>query len=106
MGKAVKRMLLALGGIVFFSLLPLLPALIASTIASAHGCQLDEGGTHPCIVMGSDWGGTLYTMFVMAWLGIVTMQIGALAFLIWLGTALYLIARYLWRRGSSPEAGA
>ncbi len=51
---------------------PLLSAFLASWIAEANGCALHEGGTNACVIGGSDWGGTLYTMFVMGWLMLLT----------------------------------
>ena len=51
---------------------PILSMLIASGIASANGCILNEGGVHQCILLGTDWGETLNIMFVMAWLTLVT----------------------------------
>jgi hypothetical protein len=51
---------------------PLASAFLASWIADAHGCLLNEGGHNRCIIGGSDWGNALYTMFVLGWLMLLT----------------------------------
>ena len=30
-------------------------------IANSHGCKVDEGSVHPCIINGKDYGQLLYT---------------------------------------------
>ncbi|MEM8982169.1 MAG: hypothetical protein AAGC71_04030 [Pseudomonadota bacterium] len=62
--------------IVGLAILPLGSVLLASAIASYGDCQLHEGGVNPCVVFGSDVGGTLYSMFVMGWLGLLTLPLG------------------------------
>jgi hypothetical protein len=69
------------GIIVLWMFLPFIPVIIASLIASACGCDLDEGSAHPCIVFGKDIGRTLYAMGVMGWLGLLTFPTGFLALL-------------------------
>jgi hypothetical protein len=78
------------------TLLPLLSVLFASAVASAHGCALDEGSIHPCLVMGSDWGEALYGFGVLGWLMLVTLPLGGSALLVWL--LILLIHRWVWRR--------
>lgn len=63
---------------------PILSVLIASTVASGFGCQLDEGGSHPCMVAGTDLSELLYSMFVMGWFFFVTIPTGLIAALIFL----------------------
>lgn len=58
---------------------PLLSTLIAGAMASAHGCPLDEGSVHPCIVAGKDIGEMLYSMGVMGWLMLITLPTGLIA---------------------------
>jgi len=58
---------------------PVISVMIAGTVANAHGCDLDEGSIHPCVIGGTDYGSTLYTMAVAAWFGIVTLPIGFVA---------------------------
>jgi hypothetical protein len=62
--------------------LPMIPVVIAGAIASYCGCQLDEGGPHPCILFGRDIGGTLSSMIVMGWFGLLTFPSGFLALII------------------------
>lgn len=80
----VLRYGLVLACIALFALAPLISVLIASAIADKNGCQLDEGGMHPCVLGGTDWGETLGTMFVLGWLMFATLPVGALAFVLWL----------------------
>lgn len=63
---------------------PILSVLAASAIASGFGCQLDEGGTHPCVVLGADAGESLYTMFVMGWFSFLTIPSGLVAAVVFL----------------------
>ena len=63
---------------------PILSVLTASGIASAFGCQLDEGGVHPCVAFGTDIGELLNTMFVMGWFFFLTIPSGLVAAVIFL----------------------
>jgi len=58
------------------------PAVLVATagaIASAHGCQLDEGSVHACNVNGRDIGEQLFGMGVIGWFMLVTIPTGLLA---------------------------
>ena len=59
-------------------LAPLISALSAGLIANTFGCDLDEGSIHACMALGADIGPTLSTMFVLGWLGLLTLPIAAL----------------------------
>ena len=91
--------------IVLFSLAPILSMLIASTIAQAHGCYVDEGSVHPCVIGGMDWGETFYTMTVLCWFMFFTLPIGAIAFFACL--VLFFIHLVTWRqkRRTTGEPG-
>ncbi len=58
---------------------PVVLVAAAGSVASANGCQLDEGSVHPCIVNGHDMGEQLYGMGVMGWFMLVTIPTGLLA---------------------------
>lgn len=75
---------LALVAIIIVTSLPLISLFAASFIANVNGCALDEGNPHPCLVLGSDVGQTLYNMAVGGWLTIFALPIGAGLFLLWL----------------------
>ena len=93
---------LILAAIVLVALLPVLSVLFAAFVANANGCRLDEGSVHPCMVMGSDWGETLYTFGVMGWLMLATLPLGLFAFGGWL---VALIAhRIAWRHTSRRQS--
>lgn len=82
--------------IVLLAVWPLVSVLISASIAESHGCRLDEGSAHACIVWGSDWGGVLYTMAVMGWLMLATLPLGGGALLVWI---VVLAIHYLaWRK--------
>ena len=70
--------------ILLVALAPIICVIIAAAVASSHGCQLDEGSVHPCVIAGHDYGETLYTLGVMGWLMLVTLPAGAFAGLVWL----------------------
>lgn len=69
---------------------------ISGWIADAHGCKVDEGSAHPCMIGGKDYGELLYTFFVLGWLMLFTIPLGALALLVWL--IVFLIHRAAWRK--------
>jgi len=68
-------------------------------IANAHGCKVDEGSVHPCMVNGQDYGQLLYTLGVLGWLMLVTIPGGAFAFAIWL--IVFILHRERWRKQSA-----
>lgn len=76
---------------------PLVVALTAGGVASALGCELDEGAVHKCLVFGADIGGTLYTLGVMGWLSIIGIPFALGALAIWVVVSL-LVSR---RRGAN-----
>ncbi len=92
-GKTRKKFpwtiyLVVLALIVAGALAPVASVVAGSTIANAYGCQVDEGSAHPCVIGGQDRGETLYAMFVLGWLMLLTLPAGALAGSIWLVTLL------------------
>jgi hypothetical protein len=72
---------------------PIVSALGAGAIAQSHGCILNEGDVHPCIVMGVDIGGQLHGMGVMGWLFLMTMPLAAVAIIGWIVLAVVAIRR-------------
>ncbi|MFA5941641.1 MAG: hypothetical protein WC809_20015 [Sinimarinibacterium sp.] len=75
--------------IVLFTVAPLLSVFVASAIARAAGAELDEGGPHPCRILGVDIGRPLYSMFVVGWLGLLTIPIGLLALVVYSGILIF-----------------
>ncbi|MEF2277035.1 hypothetical protein V3W47_01915 [Deinococcus sp. YIM 134068] len=84
-----------------FTFGPLLGVLLASWVAGANGCRLDEAGSYPCVVAGMDVGGLLSTLFVAGWLMLVTIPLGAVVGLV--GVILWLI-RMARRRDAPPRS--
>ncbi len=99
-GFPTRTYLLVLGLIGLIALAPLFSVFIAGGIANAAGCAVDEGSSHPCIIAGTDWGETLYTMFVLGWFMLFTIPLGAMASMAWLITL--IIHRGRWK--SAPVA--
>jgi hypothetical protein len=84
----------ALVVIAVLTILPLLSMMTATLLAGANDCPLNEGNPHPCPILGSDWGETLYNMSVAGWLMLFTLPTGVLLFIVWL---VFLVV-HLWRR--------
>src|SRR2546421_10810943 len=87
---------LALFVIVAFAFAPIGSVILCAWIANAHGCKVDEGSVHPCIINGKDYGQLLYTLGVMGWFMLVTLPAGAIAFVLWL--IVLVLHRSAWRR--------
>ena len=64
-------------GAIALCLTPVFAVLWSSWFAERHGCVLNEAGAHPCVVNGTDWGGTLGAAFVSGWFGLITLPLGA-----------------------------
>ena len=60
---------------------PIFSVLIAGLVASAAGCSADEGGPHPCMIFGYDFGEIIYALGTAGWFGIVTIPIGLVVIL-------------------------
>lgn len=81
--------------IIVLSIVPLLITVVAVGFAAVNGCRMDEASSYPCVVFGHDWGDTLYTMGVMAWMMLVTMPLG---FLLLILLAMIMLAHLLIHR--------
>jgi hypothetical protein len=68
--------------LVLFMISPIVSVMVASSIAKAHGCQLDEGSPHPCIINGVDRGELLYEMGVAGWFIFLTVPAGIVGMVI------------------------
>lgn len=87
---------IALVLIVLFATAPLLSVYFTYLVADAHGCVVNEATIHPCMVLGSDWGGLLYATGVMGWFMLATLPLGGGALIVWF--VLLLIHFLAWRR--------
>jgi hypothetical protein len=88
--------LVALIAILAFAFWPIGSVMLCAWIANAHGCKVDEGSVHPCIINGHDYGELLYSFGVMGWLMLVTIPAGLVAFASWL---IFLVLHYVtWRK--------
>jgi hypothetical protein len=89
------------GLIVLVAFAPVGSVIACGLIANAHGCRVDEGSVHPCVINGKDYGQLLYALGVMGWLMLVTIPGGAVAFIIWL--IILLVHRSNWRKRFSTQ---
>jgi hypothetical protein len=62
--------------IALFAFAPIGSVMTCAWIANSHGCKVDEGSVHPCIINGKDYGQLLYTLGVLGWLMLVTWRAG------------------------------
>ena len=95
--------LLALVLILAFMFAPIGSVVACGWIANAHGCKVDEGSVHPCIINGVDRGELLYQLGVLGWLMLVTLPVGAFAIAGWLVTL--ILHRSRWRKKRVPSIG-
>jgi hypothetical protein len=75
---------IALVVIVLVAAAPILSVYFTYLVADAHGCTVNEASVHPCMVMGSDWGGLLYFTGMMGWFMLATIPLGGGALIVWL----------------------
>ncbi len=78
----VFRILAAI--VILLSLAPLGSMLAAEAIASIYGCTLDLASQHPCMVGGSDIGGTLLTLGMMGWFLMTTLPVFLATVALWI----------------------
>src|SRR6476659_3952263 len=90
---------LALFVIAAFAFAPISSVMLCAWIANAHGCKVDEGSVHPCIINGHDYGELLYQLGVMGWLMLVTLPAGAFAIAGWI--VILILHRMRWRSRSA-----
>jgi hypothetical protein len=87
--------------IVLFAAAPLIGVMLASWTAEANGCVLHEGFVNPCVVGGVDRGQLLYSLFVLGWLMLASIPLGAGALCVWL--LALIVHRVLWGRASKER---
>lgn len=75
------------------ALMPLLAVLLTATVAGIVGCEVNEGGTTPCIVMGTDIGGILAGLMVTGWFSLMTIPALMMLAGVWA-----LLEAYTWNR--------
>src|SRR3984893_16414916 len=88
--------------ILMVALAPVGSVVLCYLIANAHGCTVDEGSVHPCVIGGKDYGELLYTMGVSGWFMFLTIPAGLLAGVIWL--AVLVLRRVSWRKRRAAVA--
>jgi hypothetical protein len=98
--ELMRLMIFALVLILLFGALPLLSTLLAVLFASAFGCSVNEGFVDPCVVLGHDFGGLLYSMGLTFWFAMFTVPLAGLALLVWLVVLVVLLFRRRRRRAA------
>ncbi len=96
-----KVYFLALVLIVLFAAAPLIGVVIASWLAEANGCMLNEGSVNPCFIFGMDWGGALYTLFVLGWFMLATLPLGGGALIVFV--IVFIIHYLAWRNAQDAQ---
>jgi len=71
----MKKIWVILIGI-FIIVSPMAISSGADLFANLNGCDLDEGGVHPCVVGGKDYGSILYDMGMFFLLTVISLPIG------------------------------
>ncbi|MFJ6321598.1 MULTISPECIES: hypothetical protein [unclassified Rhizobium] len=89
-----RLVIFALLGIALFALSPILVTALASLVANAAGCELNEGQVHACIIVGRDYGDLLYQMGLFGWVMIFTIPVAEVALAIF---GIALLAQFLWK---------
>jgi hypothetical protein len=95
---AKRWMICALAMILLFGTFPLWSTLLAVLFASAFGCSLNEGFVQPCVVLGRDFGGLLYSVGLVFWFAMFTVPLAGMALLVWLVVLVVVLFRRRRRR--------
>jgi hypothetical protein len=82
----VKLFRWIIGSLILACSLPLCSLLLAGTLANLLGCTLNEADVHPCTIVGVPIGSLLYALSAIGWLMIVTLPLGAVGLVTWIGT--------------------
>ncbi len=69
--------------ILFFALSPTLPGLMLVPITLIYGCEVNEGGYHPCVILGTDMGHIFYDLLVTGWFSLLTVPMGICIGILW-----------------------
>jgi hypothetical protein len=100
---AKRLMIWALAAILLFGAFPMLSLLAALLFSSAFGCNVDESGPHPCVVLGLDFGGLLYSTAIGGiWFSLFTILLAGLALIVWLIVLIVLLLLRRRRRAAAP----
>lgn len=91
----LRRLLWLVAGLLtLVGLAPVASLTLAAVIANRYGCRLHEGFPEPCLIGGTDWGGTLYQMGVAGWLMLLTLPLLALGLVLGIAALIWtLVAR-------------
>jgi MFS family permease len=77
---------------------PFLGVVVAGIIADYGGCVGNEGGVHPCVIGGHDYGQYIYRLTVGGWMMLVTWPFMLASIPVWI----VIIIR--WRRGRTKTS--
>ena len=90
------------GFLVLACSLPLFSLLPRAALAKLLGCALSEADVQPCSILGVSIGPLLYTLSTAAWLMILTLPLGAVVLVAWIGSGSVgfvhkRVERYSWK---------
>ena len=92
-------LVMVLGALTVLPWLPLILGLVAGSVGAGLGCRVDEAGTHPCPLLGTDIGDVLAFLGVLPWLSVSLAPIAlAAACAAWPLLGALLAVRWLRRR--------
>ena len=89
----MSRLLILSLTMIVLGLLPVAGVLVSTGIAGLAGCTLNEGGVHPCVILGLDLGPMLATLFVGGWFFFLTAPVALGGMLLGIGLALAALIR-------------
>lgn len=74
-------------------LVPAASMLTATTLAKLTGCTINEAFPQPCVIAGTDWGGTLNWLFTTGWLFFLTAPAALAGMALAIGLAILSLLR-------------
>lgn len=99
-------MAVCLGLIILIAISPLLLDVGASYLIDYTDCGMGDPASPPCMFLGSDWRQTLEDMHFFGWMvSLAVLQLAGIAFLVWLGAAVFLAIIYRLRQKPSSISG-
>lgn len=70
--------------VILLCLAPLASLIAADLIATIYGCTIDLASKQPCVVDGTDIGGTLMALGMMGWFLMTTLPVLLATLVLWI----------------------
>lgn len=81
------------GGLILLGIAPLLGLALVGAVAALADCRVHEVFAQPCIILGMDWGGGLYSLGVMGWAFFLTAPLALAGMVLGIGLAIAALVR-------------